>query len=123
MIFGISIYKDTDYQTICEVLDRYEIDEMTYITNPQLRRYATEKDIPVQEFKIEWNVLAGVDPSFIVDDRYNKNAPREAAQKVANYADKIIIVGDGDRNVVDHAKSIGKEIVNQANEKPKQYRF
>jgi hypothetical protein len=123
MIFGISIYKDTDYQTICEVLDRYEIDEMTYITNPQLRRYATEKDIPVQEFKIEWNALVGVDPSFIVDGRYNKNAPREAAQKVANYADKIIIVGDGDRNVVDHAKSTGKEIVNQANEKPKQYKF
>jgi hypothetical protein len=123
MIYGISIYKDTDYQTICQILDGYDIDEMTYIVNPDLRRYATDKSIPVQEFKIEWNALAGVDPSFIVDDRYNKNAPRDAAQKVVNYADKIIIVGDGDRNIVDLAKSAGKEIVNQANEKPKQYKF
>lgn len=123
MIYGISIYKDTDWQTICEVLDQYDIDEMTYIVNPNLKRYATDKSIPVQEFKIEWNALAGVDPAFIVDNRYNKNAPYEAAQKVVNYADKIIVVGDGDRNIIDLAKSCGKEVVNKANEKPKQYKF
>lgn len=127
MIYGISIYgKNVDYATIVKTLDQYELEEITFAANKDLVRYAKSKDIVTQEFPIEWGNVVGADPAHIVEGKfgpYNKNAPKEAAEKVVNYADKIIIVGEGDGNLNSLAKTQKKEIVNDKAKEVKRYKF
>lgn len=127
MIYGISMYsKNTNYQIIVDTLKEFELDEITFINHPDLVRYAKEENIPTQPFKIDWNTIVGVDPSNIVQGKYkpyNRAAPKEAAEKVVHYADKIIIIGEGDGNINALAKTLNKEIVNKAAVNPKQYKF
>ena len=131
MIYAISvkleknkIINESDVISILDSFEFSETDELTFVSNKFLIQYCESKGVAYQDFAIDWKDLTNVKDEFIVEAKwgaYNKNAPKETAEKIINYCDKVIQIGTGDFSITNLAKKNKKEIVNE--ESTKRYKF
>jgi len=111
-----------DYGQLCAILNSIDFSEIIGTDKNHLPRYAREFGKSYQQIEILWNDIRGVDPSRL-KERYGKminlDAPKDAAERAAEYGTHMVQIGKGDY-CINRACGSLEQITK---EKEKRYKF
>lgn len=115
------------YNNLIEALKGQDITELICIKNELVRRYAKEFNKPLQEFIIAWRDIRGVPAEDIAEDKsgtpYDKKAAVRTAEKVVEYGEAIVVIGQGDYNINKLGEERNLQVLNTVQTKKKKFKF
>jgi hypothetical protein len=94
--------KFDDYGKLCSILNSVDFSEIIGLDKNHLPRYAKEFNKAYQQMPILWSDIRGADPDRLQERNgrmINLDAPKEAAQRAAEYGTHILKIDQGDYSI------------------------